>query len=103
MNFRKFAENLIHQETPAHILPKFCWISMKQMRDLETAYQEWFDLNQKLLPNFANLEVKLTELIKRLNKLINIYPVGFLHDCSNPGDRNSVVLGQTSLGSFEES
>ncbi len=103
MNFRKFAENLIHQETPAHILPKFCWISMKQMRDLEKAYQEWFDLNQKPIPDFVNLELKLTELIKKLNKLVNIYPVGFLHDCSNPGDRNSVVLGQTALGSFEES
>jgi hypothetical protein len=102
MNFRKFAENLIHQETPAHILPKFCWISMKQMHDLEKAYQEWFDLNQKPIPNFILLEPKLTELIKKLNKLVNIYPVGFLHDCSNPGDRNSVVLGQTSLGSFEE-
>lgn len=100
MDFRGFAEDTIHRETPAHILPKFCWVSMYDMYRLETAYNEWFEENKKIKPNMAVLKVKLKALIKVLNTLTNVYPEGHLHDCDNPSTDNPVTLNQTILGTF---
>jgi hypothetical protein len=100
MDFRAFAEETIHRETPAHILPKFCWVSMYDMNRLEIAYNDWFAENRKYKPDMVLLKVKLKELIKTLNTLTNVYPEGHLHDCENPGTDNPVILDQTSLGTF---
>lgn len=100
MDFRAFAEETLHRETPAHILPKFCWVSMYDMNRLEKAYNDWFTENRKYKPDMAVLKVKLKELIKTLNTLTNVYPEGHLHDCENPGTDNPVILNQTSLGTF---
>lgn len=100
MDFRGFAENTIHRETPAHILPKFCWVSMYDMFRLETAYNEWFAENKKYKPAMSVLKVKLKALIKVLNTLTNVYPEGHLHDCDNPSTDNPVILNQTILGTF---
>lgn len=100
MDFRAFAEETIHRETPAHILPKFCWVSMYDMNRLEKAYREWFAQNRNYKPDMVILKGKLKELIKVLNTLTNVYPEGHLHDCENPGTDNPVILNQTSLGTF---
>lgn len=42
--FRRFAEEVIREETPAHILPKICWISQEDMAELEKQYHEWIKL-----------------------------------------------------------
>ena len=100
MDFRSFAEDTIHRETPAHILPKFCWVSMFDMHRLETAYNAWFTENKKYKPAMSTLKVLLKELIKVLNTLSNVYPEGHLHDCDNPSTDNPVILDQTNLGTF---
>ncbi len=100
MDFRGFAEDTIHRETPAHILPKFCWVSMYDMHRLETAYTDWFAENKKYKPNMNVLKTKLVTLIKTLNTLTNVYPEGHLHDCDNPSTDNPVILNQTILGTF---
>ena len=100
MDFRQFTEDTIHRETPAHIFPKFCWVSMYDMFRLETAYNEWFAENKKYKPVMAVLKVKLKALIKVLNTLTNVYPEGHLHDCDNPSTDNPVILNQTILGTF---
>jgi hypothetical protein len=100
MDFRAFAEKTIHRETPAHILPKFCWVSMYDMNRLEKAYNNWFAENKKYKPDMTNLKALLKELIKTMNTLTNVYPEGHLHDCENPGTDNPVILNQTSLGTF---
>jgi hypothetical protein len=100
MDFRAFAEDSIHRETPAHILPKFCWVSMYDMHRLETAYNDWFAENKKYKPNMNVLTTKLEALIKVLNTLTNVYPEGHLHDCDNPSTDNPVILNQTILGTF---
>lgn len=48
--FRKFAERLIRQETPAHILPEIRWMSGACGHDLETAYKGWIENSYKLKP-----------------------------------------------------
>jgi hypothetical protein len=100
MAFRQFAEDTIHRETPAHILPRFCWVGLKDMIELEEYYQAWFEENSKYKPNMNTLRGRLTNLIKKLNKLTNVYPVGRLHDCANPSTDNPVLLNQTMLGTF---
>jgi uncharacterized protein len=100
MDFRGFAEDTIHRETPAHILPKFCWVSMHDLWRLETAFDEWFTENKKYKPVMNTLKDKLKKLITVLNTLTNVYPEGHLHDCANPGTDNPVVLNQTILGTF---
>jgi hypothetical protein len=100
MDFRGFAEDTMHRETPAHIVPKFCWVSMYDMHRFETAYTEWFAENKKYKPDMALLKEKLKTLIKVLNTLTNVYPEGHLHDCDNPSTDNPVILGQTILGTF---
>jgi hypothetical protein len=99
-DFRAFAEDTIHRETPAHILPKFCWVSMYDMFRLETAYKAWFLENRKYKPNMNTLKNLLVDLVRVLNTLTNVYPVGHLHDCDNPGTDNPVILNQTILGTF---
>lgn len=103
MDFRRFAEDTIHRETPAHILPKFCWVSMYDMFRLETAFNDWFVLNKIYKPTpvqLDNLHLALVTLIKTMNTLTNVYPQGHLHDCDNPSTDNPVILGQTILGTF---
>jgi hypothetical protein len=100
MDFRGFAEDTIHRETPAHILPKFCWVSMYDMHRLEKAYTEWFAENKKYKPNMNVLKVRLRDLIKTINTMTNVYPEGHLHDCDNPSTDNPVILNQTTLGTF---
>ncbi|MDZ4749825.1 MAG: hypothetical protein SH808_15195 [Saprospiraceae bacterium] len=100
MDFRAFTEDTIHRETPAHILPKFCWISMYDMHQLETVYTDWFTENKKYKPAMNVLSPKLVELIKTLNTITNVYPEGHLHDCENPSTDNPVILDQTILGTF---
>ena len=100
MDFRAFAEDTIHRETPAHILPKFCWVSMYDMYRLEAAYDLWFAENKKYKPDMAILKTRLKALIKVLNTLTNVYPEGHLHDCDNPSTDNPVILNQTILGTF---
>lgn len=38
---RDSVENLIREQTPAHILPSFIWLEGEQMRDFESAYYKW--------------------------------------------------------------
>jgi hypothetical protein len=41
MRFRRLAEDVIRRETPAHVYPRICWINHEQMKQLETALDEW--------------------------------------------------------------
>jgi len=66
LEFRKYVEKRIRLETPAHIFPKICWISIEQMAELEDKLSKWrealslvdFNLNQllgnKQFETFAN-------------------------------------------------
>src|SRR3954463_4055254 len=41
MAFREFVESVIRAETPAHILPKVCWIGREDQQRLDHAYRAW--------------------------------------------------------------
>ena len=41
MDFRRFAEDVVRRETPAHLAPKICWVSDKDMQRIENAWAAW--------------------------------------------------------------
>lgn len=96
IEFRRFAEELIREETPAHILPKICWISQEDMVVLEKLYSSWIDLKSGSMT--GNQQEILEKFIKALFEIKNVYPSGYLHDCSSPKLLQKFILGQTVLG-----
>ncbi|MEM0517023.1 hypothetical protein [Aequorivita flava] len=106
VDFRRFLENLIQKELPAHIMAKICWIGYpksfdtkgeeNEMMVLEEAYKEWLfaktDMGQKQ-PN-----TKLKRLIKIMSTLHTIYTQGKLHDCDDDEEQQDIILGRTNLG-----
>lgn len=88
MDFRRFAEEVIREETPAHLLPRICWVGPKDMADLETAYRAWLEDRREA-----------ETLIKLLFSVKNVYPAQKLHACDSREDQPKFILGRTALGS----
>lgn len=95
--FRRFAEEVIRQETPAHLLPKICWVSDEDMARIEGAWQAWRALLEG--SDTAFRADKLAALSKALYEAKNVYPAQPLADCAAP---DKFVLGRSALGSLKE-
>jgi len=48
LEFRRYVEKKIRLETPAHLFPKVCWISMEQMVALEKSLSAWQESMNKI-------------------------------------------------------
>jgi hypothetical protein len=96
MQFRRFVEEVIREETPAHILAKICWISKEDMAMLEYTYRDWIFL--KSGKEKTNRQNKLQNFIKALFAVKNCYPSQPLVECNQ--SENKFILGQTSIGSL---
>ena len=90
MDFRRFAEEVIRGECPAHLLPRICWVRSSDMQTLERAYADW---------RTAHSASKLEDLVKILFELRNVYPPSQLHECDCREDQPKFLLGQARLGS----
>jgi len=97
MDFRRFVEETIRAETPAHILPKVCWVSAGDMAEVESAYRDWISLVAGA--DTANRKNKLDALISALTQAKNVYPAQPLHDCGYDPNKPPFVLGRFALGS----
>ncbi|MEM9544979.1 MAG: hypothetical protein AAGA77_03355 [Bacteroidota bacterium] len=105
--FREFAERVIREEVPAHILTRICWIGYPaseegeqptQMENLEKIYHEWLELKMST-PKDQTENDKLKPLVDLLHELDTIYPTGTLHDCKGDASGTSpIILNQSSLG-----
>jgi len=102
MSFRAYAERVIRMETPAHILAKICWVDPADMYSFEQLYAEWKELECEDMPNRNTLHNAITDLIKKVNNLKNVYPEGVLHDCEHPTEDEAITLGQSSLGTLDD-
>jgi hypothetical protein len=100
LHFRRFFEQTLREETPAHIHPKICWIGNEQMTTLDGAYREWLTAKSKMDIDQAMLAEKTKTLIGILQQLKTVYPAATLHDCVEGQDENPVRLGSTNLGIF---
>lgn len=98
MGFRRYVEQSIREETPAHIYPKICWIDKEQMAQFESLYQTWMEARAQHALMSEEYLAASTELIKLLAQLENIYPSALLHDCEEDIEDKPVILGSTPLG-----
>ena len=94
MEFRRYAEEVIREETPAQLLPKICWVGDKDMRDIEAAWLAWRGVLAGT--DATGVAAKLAELAGALYKAKNVYPAPTLADCSAP---EKFILGRSALGS----
>lgn len=99
MDFRRFVEETIRLETPAHILPKICWVDTEQMAKFEQVYRDWISLRAGATS--AGRTRKLKALRDALFEIKNVYPKRKLHDCGAGDENPPFVVGRTQLGSSE--
>jgi hypothetical protein len=101
--FRQFAERLIRMETPAHVLPRICFVDAEHMQLFEEAYTAW--LNERRgseNPCRQASDATLKTLLEVLGKIFTIYEEGRLTDCDDDTpEKNPIVLGSSMLGSLE--
>ena len=102
MEFRRFAEQTIRMETPAHLGVKICWVSKKELAVFGERYCSWLSELSLHEPDAAVLHSRLDELLKIFSNLNNVYPQATLHDCIDGNDDNRVLLGHTAVISDEE-
>ncbi|MEX0290390.1 MAG: hypothetical protein AB3N14_14890 [Flavobacteriaceae bacterium] len=113
LHFREFAEDVIRNEVPAHILTRICWIGSEvnddddddakpnQMQELEKLYKDWLQKKMTSPENQKNNE-HLKPLVDLLHRLDTIYPQGTLHDCNEDGEaETSIILNRSALGELK--
>ncbi|WP_310425622.1 hypothetical protein [Chamaesiphon sp. VAR_48_metabat_135_sub] len=99
MNFRRFAEQVIREETPAHILPKICWASKQDTIAIEQLYRDWIYLKAGV--DTTESQAKLSKFITQLFAVKNIYPSQKLSECDAPENQPKFILGQNTLATRE--
>ncbi len=100
-DFRKFLENKLKIEAPAHVFLTICWISPEHMEELEQAWKIWLLESLRNPPHPKQLSTALSHLIEVLEKVRNVYPSGTLHDCAEDDSlANAIILNFSSLGEF---
>jgi hypothetical protein len=102
VDFRRYAERMLRQELPAHVLARICWVGRPELLEFERKYQTWLAeqaaaYTAKAVPAYA---IAQRELVTALEKLFTIYPPGVLHNCDNADEENPIVLGRSTLGSL---
>lgn len=99
MDFRRFVEETLRQETPAHILPRICWVNSDDMAEIEKAYREWLAIRAGAAT--ADRAAKIKALVDALTRAKNVYSSTGLHPCGQM-EPPPFVLGRTALGSADE-
>jgi hypothetical protein len=95
--FRRFVEEVIRRELPAHLIAKVCFVNREQLAVFELRYRNWLESLATGQPSPGRLQ----EFLNHLNVLHTIYPAGTLHDCKEDADEASaVVLNQSRLGTL---
>jgi hypothetical protein len=99
IEFRRFAEETIRGEIPAHLGLKICWVSNEQLLRFEEVYCAWLHELSLENPDAFLQHEKLKALLKEFESLKSVYPEARLHDCKDGDDSNRVFLGQTIISS----
>ncbi len=97
MDFRRYVEETIRLEMPAHVLPKICWIDAADMATLEQAYRDWIALRAGVTS--VERSAKLQTFIDTLYNIKNVYPTQKLRDCGCDPAKPPFILDRTALGS----
>lgn len=107
VDFRNYAEDVIRQEIPSHILGKICWIGYRKDHIIPTGKNNDLmdferDFRKFLLDKTKNKQDALPQFITSLTQLNSIYPTGTLYNCVDEEENISgkIVLGRTNLGTL---
>lgn len=106
-DFRRYAETVIRQELPAHVLAKICWVGDRQS-EIETAQSDLSEFEKTLKKfvfdkarnNTGSLGESIKDLVDALTNLNNIYRPGRLLDCAvddNDSLDGKIILGQSNI------
>ncbi len=98
IDFRRWAEQVIRAEVPAHIQPKICWINETEMQALQWTYYLWINLISGA--DTTQRTVKLQNFIADLYRVRNVYPAESLHECTDPESEPRFILGRSALGTM---
>ena len=99
MDFRRYCERVIRTETPAHILPRICWVNNEQLLEFENAYQDWLEVKGGRINDDDH--ALLHRLLIILSHLKNVYPPARLQDCSSTEEIQLFLLNQNALGTLK--
>lgn len=97
IEFRRFAEQTIRLEVPAHLGVKICWVDRDTMLLFQQVYCDWLAELAKEEPDPLELHNRLKALIEVFLQLKSVYPKASLHDCVDGDDTNRVYLNQTII------
>ncbi len=102
IDYRRYIENLIRSELPAHVLARICWVSREQLHHFEAVYQPWLDAQMATCADPTLTNDKTKALIERLEHpdFHTIYETGVLHDCDNEDEETPIILNRTALGTL---
>ncbi|QGX41012.1 diguanylate cyclase [Permianibacter aggregans] len=102
MAFRDYVESVVRAETPAHLLPKICWLDQATMAAFENVYRDWLEI--KSGAKTAQAKQKWRAMLDALIEMKSVYPTERLRQCS-PVEGTEVqekfIVGRTSLGSSD--
>jgi len=102
MDFRHYAERVMREEMPSHLMPKICWISNEQLHEFEDIYQQWLNVKSGALPDPDGAIWK--KFIETLVTLKSVYPEGALMDCADETmSQRLFMLSKNSLGTIKTS
>ncbi|QDK82122.1 hypothetical protein EXU85_27345 [Spirosoma sp. KCTC 42546] len=105
VDYRRYLENIIRSELPAHVLARICWVSQEQLADFEKKYKQWLKARAGICtkPRTATYATALKELIDKLedDDFHTIYEKGVLHDCDNEDEESPIILNRTALGTLK--
>ncbi len=102
IEFRRFAEQTIRMETPAHLGLKICWVSKESLKKFGDLNCIWLSELANADPDPVALRNKLDALLKVFINLNNVYSKATLHDCIDGNDSNRVLLGHTAIISKDD-
>jgi hypothetical protein len=98
-NFRKFFEETLRREAPAHLGLRICWLDPKQMFDFERRYRAWLEAFSG--SEACNLQAAHSDLIDILFGMTTVYPPARLQggECGAGGNEpGGILLDFSQLG-----
>ncbi len=100
MEFRRFAEGVIRRETPAHVVPRVCWVFGERMSHVDRAYREWLSARAA---RALDREEKLRTLLQVLCGARNTSQGRSVRPCACDDDRTpKFILSRTRLGGVRD-
>lgn len=99
MDFRRYCERVIRMETPAHILPRICWINNEQLSEFENTYKDWLEVKAGRVNDDDH--AILHRFLSILSRLNNVYPPARLQDCNSTEEIQLFLLNQNALGTLK--